>query len=553
MLKKLKTVLLKIIDVTALGFLEPYVRLCYGEEPKKQFKLIAQFSVVPIMALVLFVAVWAYLAPKHKTKSGSVPTPGQTLSAWNSIMNQHSQENMKQKAYNLTGDERLEVVAAAEARQAELVPLVEEANAGVIEAREVEAADKAERIAPLQAELDTIRDATKEEKTNRLDDIKARAEAMAEGDAAGRKQLKEDYLALDVWEEEQKDAQGDLRSSISLIQNEKSPEVTAALLLQKQRNDEKQYIDKLIEVAGEDSREVSLAESEAELAELEVAYAGAAGADVYKTLRKIVREQGSLAKTEDRIYAKPWTLPMQIVRSILCVFAGFLVGVAIAVPVGACCGLSRTFMAAMTPFIALFKPVSPIVWLLIFMIVVGGFFPDPDKSVVLTTLTDTTNWFFNTFMGWTPIGGMVTDFDINIAFIASALTVSMCSLWATMVNTALGVASVDKDHINVAKVLRLGFFSRLFKIVLPSALPLVFAGMRISLGVGWMVLIAAELLASSEGLGKFTWDQFNNGATDSFAKIVCMVFVVGTIGLFLDRIMIIFQRLVSFEGSVATI
>ncbi|MEM6853197.1 MAG: ABC transporter permease subunit [Planctomycetota bacterium] len=550
MLKNLKTVLLKIIDLTALGFLEPYVRLCYGEEPKKQFKLIAQFSLVPIMALVLFVAVWAYLAPKHKTKSGSVPTPGQTLSAWNSIMNQHSQENMKQKAYNLTGDERLEVVAAAEARQVELVPLVEEANAGVIEAREVEAADKAERIAPLQAELDTIRDATKEEKTKRLDDIKARAEAMAEGDAAGRKQLKEDYLALDVWEEEQKDAQGDLRSSISLIQNEKSPEVTAALLLQKQRNDEKQYIDKLIEVAGEDSREVSLAESEAELKELEVAYAGAAGADVYKTLRKIVREQGSLVKTQDREYAKPWTLPMQIFRSILCVFAGFLVGVAIAVPIGVCCGLSRTFMAAMTPFIALFKPVSPIVWLLIFMIVVGGFFPDPDKSVVLEFLTD----FTNAITGWLPlVGDMVNDFDINIAFIASALTVSMCSLWATMVNTALGVASVDKDHINVAKVLKLGFFSRLFKIVLPSALPLVFAGMRISLGVGWMVLIAAELLASSEGLGKFTWDQFNNGATDSFAKIVCMVFVVGTIGLFLDRIMIIFQRLVSFEGSVAAI
>ncbi|MEM9915568.1 MAG: ABC transporter permease subunit [Planctomycetota bacterium] len=550
MLKNLKTVLLKIIDLTALGFLEPYVRLCYGEEPKKQFKLIAQFSLVPIMALVLFVAVWAYLAPKHKTKSGSVPTPGQTLSAWNSIMNQHSQENMKQKAYNLTGDERLEVVAAAEARQAELVPLVEEANAGVIEAREVEAADKAERIAPLQAELDTIRDATKEEKTKRLDDIKARAEAMAEGDAAGRKQLKEDYLALDVWEEEQKDAQGDLRSSISLIQNEKSPEVTAALLLQKQRNDEKQYIDKLIEVAGEDSREVSLAETEAELKELEVAYAGAAGADVYKTLRKIVREQGSLVKTQDREYAKPWTLPMQIFRSILCVFAGFLVGVAIAVPIGVCCGLSRTFMAAMTPFIALFKPVSPIVWLLIFMIVVGGFFPDPDKSVVLEFLTD----FTNAITGWLPfVGDMVNDFDINIAFIASALTVSMCSLWATMVNTALGVASVDKDHINVAKVLKLGFFSRLFKIVLPSALPLVFAGMRISLGVGWMVLIAAELLASSEGLGKFTWDQFNNGATDSFAKIVCMVFVVGTIGLFLDRIMIIFQRLVSFEGSVAAI
>ncbi|MEM1109605.1 MAG: ABC transporter permease subunit [Planctomycetota bacterium] len=550
MLKKLKIILLKLIDVTALGFLEPYVRLCYGEEPKKQLKLIAQFSAVPIAALLLFVAVWGFLAPKHKTKSGSVPTPTQTWSAWSSIINQHDQENTKAYAYNLTGEDRLEVVADAEARQAELVPLVAEANEGVESAREAEAADKAERIAPFQTKLDEIKAETKAEKKERLDEIKARAEAMAAGDAEGRAQLKADYLAYDAWEEAQKELESGLKSEIQLIQNEKYPEVTAALLLQKQRNDEKQYIDKLIEVAGEDSREVSLAESEAELAELEVAYAGAAGADVYKTLRKIVREQNSLAKTEDRIYAKPWTLPMQIFRSILCVFAGFLVGVSIAVPIGVCCGLSRTFMAAMTPFIALFKPVSPIVWLLIFMIVVGGFFPDPDKSVVLASLTGFTNWI----TGWIPfVGDMVTDFDINIAFIASALTVSMCSLWATMVNTALGVASVDKDHINVAKVLRLGFFSRLFKIVLPSALPLVFAGMRISLGVGWMVLIAAELLASSEGLGKFTWDQFNNGATDSFAKIVCMVFVVGIIGLLLDRIMIIFQRLVSFEGSVATI
>ncbi|MEM6458205.1 MAG: ABC transporter permease subunit [Planctomycetota bacterium] len=549
-MKKLKTILLKIVDVTALGFLEPYVRLMYGEEPKKQLKLIGQFSLVPLLALVLFITVWAVLAPLHKTKSGSVPTPGQTWGAWQAINNQHAQENEKARAYQLTGEERLEVLAAAEERQAVLVPLVAEANEGVESARAEEAADKAERIAPLQAQLDKMRDAFKAESKQRKDELKSRAEALAADDVGGKAAVKADYLAFDVWEEAQKEAQSGLRDQIGLIQNEKYAEVTAALLLQKQRNDEKQYIDKLIEVAGEDSREMSLAETQEKIDELEVTFAGASGAEVYATLRKIVRQQTSYNKTEDRIYAKPWTLPMQIFRSILCVFVGFLVGVALAVPIGVCCGLSKTFMAAMTPFIALFKPVSPIVWLLILMIVVGGFFPDPESSVVLSSLTGLTNWV----TGLIPfVGDMVTDFDINIAFIASALTVSMCSLWATMVNTALGVASVDKDHINVARVLRLGFFSRLFKIVLPSALPLVFAGMRISLGVGWMVLIAAELLASSEGVGKFTWDQFNNGATDSFAKIVCMVFVVGIIGLILDRIMIIFQRLVSFEGSVAAI
>lgn len=140
---------------------------------------------------------------------------------------------------------------------------------------------------------------------------------------------------------------------------------------------------------------------------------------------------------------------------------------------------------------------------------------------------------------------------INPAFIASAVTVALCSLWATMVNTALGVASIDKDHLNVARVLRLGFRDRLVKIIIPSALPLIFAGLRISLGVGWMVLVAAELLSSSEGIGKFVWDQFNNGASDSFAKMMVVVFVVGFVGLLLDRIMIVFQRLVSFDGTSA--
>ena len=105
----------------------------------------------------------------------------------------------------------------------------------------------------------------------------------------------------------------------------------------------------------------------------------------------------------------------------------------------------------------------------------------------------------------------------------------------------------------MARVLRLGFWDRLTKIVIPSALPLIFAGLRISLGVGWMVLIAAELLASSEGIGKYVWDQFNNGASDSFAKMFVVVFVVGIIGFLLDRTMIVLQRLVSFDGSVATV
>jgi len=127
----------------------------------------------------------------------------------------------------------------------------------------------------------------------------------------------------------------------------------------------------------------------------------------------------------------------------------------------------------------------------------------------------------------------------------------MCALWPALVNTALGVSSIDPDHLNVAKVLRLGFWSRLFKIIIPSSLPLVFAGLRISLGVGWMVLIAAEALSSSDGLGKFVWDEYQNGSSQSFANIILACFVVGIIGFFLDRIMIILQRFVSFDESAS--
>ena len=122
-----------------------------------------------------------------------------------------------------------------------------------------------------------------------------------------------------------------------------------------------------------------------------------------------------------------------------------------------------------------------------------------------------------------------------------------------MVNTALGVSSIDSDHLNVARVLNLNFKERLKSVIIPSALPLIFAGLRISIGVGWMVLIAAELLASSEGIGKFVWDMFNNGSSDSFAQMFVVVFLVGGIGFMLDRIMIVLQRLVSFDESPSSI
>ncbi|RCS26143.1 ABC transporter permease [Polaribacter sp. WD7] len=208
----------------------------------------------------------------------------------------------------------------------------------------------------------------------------------------------------------------------------------------------------------------------------------------------------------------------QIFRSLQTVFAGFFLAFLIAVPLGIFIGLSPTLKSAFNWFIQIFKPVSPVVWyLLVFMIV---------KTVLI---------------------GSSNDSSFTISFIS----VGLCSMWATLVNTAMGVSSVDKDYINVAKVLKLGTFQKIFKVVLPSSLPLIFTGLKITLSVAWMVLIAIELLAQSPGLGLFVWEEFQNGANDSNAKIIVAMFVIGIIGFLLDRLMLTIQNWVSFDKQDA--
>lgn len=539
MLRKLKLALLKIIDVSALGFLEPYVRLAYGEEVQKQLQKIMRFTVVPLLVILAGILVWGGLiSPNVKTKSGELPSPAVVVDSMGALHTFSVRESNKAKAYLADGEEREQWFDQVGAELEALAPKIEAANQGVIDAREKEAEAKETKIAPLQAKLDKLNDDYKTIRKQRQDELKAQGESLAVGDESARTAYLLTFADLEHWIGEQKDAISLIKDDIKAIRDEKDPGVTAALAEQTAVAEQEQYLKKMVELLGDDNREVKTGESSVKLEDLRAEFMQAEGAATYKMAKKVVSAEERLAKTADSDYAKPATLYYQIERSLLCVFTGFFVGSAIAIPIGVLCGLSKTFMGAVTPFIALFKPVSPIVWLPIFLIVASASIPDPDK-----------HWFTQ----WLWEVPWIGEYKINPAFIASALTVAMCSLWATMVNTALGVASVDKDHINVARVLRLGFWSRLFKIVLPSSLPLVFAGLRISLGVGWMVLIAAELLSSSEGIGKFVWDQFNNGASDSFAKMMVVVFIVGIIGLLLDRIMVIFQRLVSFEGSVAAV
>ena len=539
MLKKIKFGLLKAIDLSALGFLEPYVRLAYGEEPRVQLRKIGEFTLVPLLMIVAGFVVWAYMiSPNIKTNSGELPSPSVVMNATQSLHTFAMRENNKESAYTTQGETR-ERWSADVAEQLDAIrPEVEEADAAVQAARDAEIKEKEARIAPLQARVDEMTRRRKEQTQIRQAAFMERAGALAPSESAERDDFLGELAGLETWIKQQKTRDNEVKGQIKAIHNEKNPALLAALREQTAVAEREQYLVKMAEQLGKGNRADRIAVRQAKLDQARATFASAQGADAYQAARKVIVAEKHLAKAQASSYAKPATLYFQIQRSVLCVFAGFFLGSVIAIPVGMLCGLSKTFMAGVMPFIALFKPVSPIVWLPIALIVASALIPDPDK-----------HWFTR----WMWDLPLIGKYKINPAFLASAVTVAMCSLWATMVNTALGVASVDKDHLNVAKVLRLGFWSRLFKIVLPASLPLVFSGLRISLGVGWMVLIAAELLSSSEGIGKFVWDQFNNGASDSFAKMMVVVFVVGAIGLLLDRIMVVFQRLVSFEGSIAAV
>ena len=227
-------------------------------------------------------------------------------------------------------------------------------------------------------------------------------------------------------------------------------------------------------------------------------------------------EKNPDAKVKIRPYTGKPTYFDQIVTSLWTVFTGFILATIVAVPLGILCGLSTVVNTALNPMIQIFKPVSPLAWLPIVTLIVSATYHVSDDS-----------WF-------------------DKSFLTSAITVTLCSLWPTLINTAVGVASIDKDLMNVSKVLKLSWIKTVTKIVLPSSLPLIFTGLRLSLGVGWMVLIAAEMLAQNPGLGKFVWDEFQNGSSQSLGKIMVAVFTIGFIGFILDRIMLTLQKFFSF-------
>jgi nitrate/nitrite transport system permease protein len=235
-----------------------------------------------------------------------------------------------------------------------------------------------------------------------------------------------------------------------------------------------------------------------------------------RNAERLVQDPSYKAKIRD--FTGPPTFLEQIWTSLYTVSVGFLFASLIAVPLGILCGLSKAAYSAINPLIQLLKPVSPLAWLPLVTMVVSAVY-------------------------------VSTDPMFSKSFITSAVTVALCCLWPTLINTAVGVSSIDSDLLNVSKVLRLSPMAHVFKIVMPSSIPMIFTGLRLSLGIGWMVLIAAEMLAQNPGLGKFVWDEFQNGSSESLARIMVAVLTIGMIGFVLDRLMLSLQRKVSWDKT----
>lgn len=239
--------------------------------------------------------------------------------------------------------------------------------------------------------------------------------------------------------------------------------------------------------------------------------------------RQAERNAARLAANPDaqvrwRSYTGKPTFVDQILTSLKTVFAGFLLASVVAIPIGIACGLSKRLYGAISPLVQILKPVSPLAWLPIVTMVVSA-----------------------VYVSESPL--------FQKSFITSAITVMLCSLWPTLINTAVAVASIDRDWINVGRVIRLPWTRQVFSIALPAALPMIFTGLRISLGIGWMVLIAAEMLAQNPGLGKFIWDEFQNGSSNSLGRIIVAVLTIGVIGFLLDWMMVTLQKCLSHDKS----
>ncbi len=179
-------------------------------------------------------------------------------------------------------------------------------------------------------------------------------------------------------------------------------------------------------------------------------------------------------------------------ESLKLVFQGFGLSLLLGTPLGFALGLSKSFHAAIDPLIQVLRPVSPLAWL--------------------------------------PLGLVLLERSGP----AALFTIALCAMWTTVLNVAAGVRAVPADYLNVAKVLRLSPAKTFFKVLVPATLPHMFTGFRVSLGIAWLAIVAAEMLTGSAGLGGFLWQEYNSLV---YEHIILCIVAIGVIGLVLDRLM----------------
>lgn len=189
-----------------------------------------------------------------------------------------------------------------------------------------------------------------------------------------------------------------------------------------------------------------------------------------------------------------------LMASLRRVLVGFGLGAIVAIPLGFLIGMSKRAMLTLNPIIQIFRPVSPLAWL--------------------------------------PIALAI----FNLAEPSAIFVIFITSLWPTIINTALGVSSVPKDYIDVSRVLEMPRLRQIYKIILPASLPYIFTGLRISLGIAWLVIVAVEMLTGGVGIGFFVWDEWSRL---NLSSVFLAVLVIGVTGLVLDFLMSRLQKLVT--------
>jgi nitrate/nitrite transport system permease protein len=195
-------------------------------------------------------------------------------------------------------------------------------------------------------------------------------------------------------------------------------------------------------------------------------------------------------------------IAIQLMYSLARVGIGYTIALIIAIPVGFALGMSPLIYRAFDPFVQILKPVSPLAWM----------------PLALYTIKDSE--------------------------LSSIFVIFICAIWPVLANTAFGVSQVRKDYLNVARTLEVSTWRIALKVILPAAAPTILTGMRISIGIAWLVIVAAEMLVGGTGIGYFVWNEWNNL---SITNVIVAILAIGVMGMILDQILAQASRFVAYE------